>query len=250
MCNAHGALAWWIMGYPDKALRRAEEGIALAREIGLPYPLGISELFVCMLHQHRREQRATKHHADIAINIGVEQTFAAFGMANVIAGWTVALESNAEEGIEQMRRGIESWHAIGAELFESYFLVLLAEGYAAQDEVGEALVLLLKARRVVEETGGRWWEAEVHRSIGELLLRKDRDVPRAQECFEKASRVAREQGAKSLELRATVSLARLHDEVGRRDEARTLLAPIYGFFTEGLDTADLKEAKSLLDGLQ
>jgi predicted ATPase len=155
-----------------------------------------------------------------------------------------------EIGLAQLRQGSPAWRATGAGLFEPYFLGLQAEAQGGFGAAEEGLDLAAKALDRVEETGERWFEAELHRITGELMLRLPKADPGAAETqFEHAAATARQQGAKPWELRAAMSMARLWRDQGKRDEARELLASVYGWFTEGFDTRDLKEAKALLDEL-
>ncbi len=155
-----------------------------------------------------------------------------------------------EEGIAQMLEGMSASQAIGTELYRTYFLILLAEAFIATDRIDDGLSALTEALAGANEHENRVSESEIHRLKGQLLLKRNNsDVAEAQSCFERAVEIARKQSAKSLELRATMSLARLLAKQGRRDEARAMLADIYGWFTEGFDTADLKDAKALLDEL-
>jgi predicted ATPase len=162
----------------------------------------------------------------------------------------LAAQGQGAEGIAQMRQGLTALRATGTALGMPGFLAQLAEAYGQVGQVDEGLHLLAEALALVENTGGRQWEAQLHRLHGELLRRQA--VPEAQAaeaCFQQALTVARRQQARSWELRAAMSLARLWQEQGKRAEARELLAPIYGWFTEGFDTADLQEARALLDEL-
>jgi predicted ATPase len=151
-----------------------------------------------------------------------------------------------------MRQGLAAYQAMGAEYMRPYFLALLAEAYGKGGQVEEGLSTLAEALTVVDNTGERVYEAELYRLKGELTLRSQVPSPKSQveeeaeECFYKAIEIARRQQAKSLELRAAMSLSRLWQQRGKRDEARQMLAEIYGWFTEGFDTKDLQEAKALL----
>jgi predicted ATPase len=149
-----------------------------------------------------------------------------------------------------MRQGVAAWRATGAELVRPYFLALLAEAYGKGGQAEEGLAVLAEALEVVHHTGERWWEAELYRLKGELLLAVfAENHVEAEACFQQALAITRRQQAKSLELRAAISLSHLWQQWGKRAEAYDLLAPIYGWFTEGFDTADLREAKALLDAL-
>jgi predicted ATPase len=150
-----------------------------------------------------------------------------------------------------IRRGLADYRATGAELFSPYFLALLADAYGRADQAAIGLSLLADALGGVEQTGVRWIEAELHRLQGELRLAlPEPDHPAAEACFLRAMAIAREQQAKLWELRAATSVGRLWAEQGRRAEAQDLLAPVYGWFTDGFDTPDLKDAKALLDELR
>jgi predicted ATPase len=168
--------------------------------------------------------------------------------AIIFRGWVLVKQGQSEEGIAQLREGLVAYRAIGAELECSHWLALLAEAYRDTGQPGEGLRLVAEALDQVAQTGIVYYEPELHRLEGELRLRHDQtDAQKAEACFHLALEVARGQRAKSWELRAATNLARLWVERGRRAEARELLAPVYGWFTEGFDTADLKEAKALLD---
>jgi predicted ATPase len=162
----------------------------------------------------------------------------------------MAEQGHNEEGIAQIQDSLAGIRAAGTELARPYFLCLLAEACTQTSRVDEGLRALTEALAAADEHENRNYEAETHRLKGELLLRRDdSNAAEAQHCFERAIEVARKQSAKSLELRATMSLARLLASQGRRDEARAMLAEIYNWFTEGFDAADLKDTKALLEAL-
>jgi len=170
--------------------------------------------------------------------------------AMVLRGWALVEQGQCEEGIAQLREGLVAYRATGAELECSHWLALLAEAYRDTGQPKEGLRVIAEALDHVAQTGIVYYEAELHRLEAELRLRLDTpDEQRAEISLRRALETARQQQAKSWELRAATSLARLWGEHGRRAEARNLLAPVYGWFTEGFDTADLKEAKALLDQL-
>ena len=165
----------------------------------------------------------------------------------IMRGWALAMQGDAATGVAHIQQGLEAVQRIGQKLYHPYYLALLAEAYGqtGQPEVG--LPYLAEALTLVEATEERWWEAEMHRLKGELLLRLPLpDIPQATACFQQALAVARHQQAKALELHAALSLGRLWQQQGKREEAYGLLAPIYGWFTEGFDTPDMQEAKALL----
>jgi predicted ATPase len=168
----------------------------------------------------------------------------------ILRGWALAALGERADGIAQLRQGLEGWRATGASISWSYWLGLLADTYARGAHAGEGLAVVAEALTCVDQTGERYAEAELHRLKGELLLKHiPPDAPQAEACFQQALTVARRQQARSWELRAAMSLACLWQRQGKRDEARDLLAPIYRWFTEGFDTADLQEAKALLEEL-
>jgi len=171
-------------------------------------------------------------------------------MATGLRGLAMAKEGHKEEGIAQIQEGLASYRATGAELYRPYFLCLLAEACMETGRFDDGLRALTEALNAADEHENRHYEAEIHRLKGAVLLKQDdSNAAEAQYCFERAIEIARKQSAKSWELRATMSLARLLAKQGRREEARTMLAEIYGWFTEGFDTADLKDAKALLEEL-
>jgi TOMM system kinase/cyclase fusion protein len=255
-CRAYAALTLWWLGYPDQALHRSHEALALAQEVAHPLSLAMALGFAAWLHQFRREGRLAQERAEAAIALATEQGFTVYVAAGTIfRGWALAEQSGEpeagqgqrEEGIAQMRQGLAVWQATGAKVFRPYGLALLAEASAHVGQIEEGLTLLVEALAVAHDTGERRWEAELHRLKGELLLmRAAAHDAEAEACFHQALDVARQQQTKSLELRAAMSLSRLWQRQGKRAEAHALLAPVYGWFTEGFDTADLREAKALL----
>jgi predicted ATPase len=208
------------------------------------------------LYQYRREIQKTHEQAEALLTLAREQGFAlwsAFGLC--FQGWVVAAQGQTEEGITQLRQGLAAARATGAELNRSRFLGLLAEVCRQAGRATEGLVVLDEALTVVNHTGERYYEAELYRLKGELLLQQADEVggsplgTEAAACFQHALVIARTQQAKSLELRAAMSLARFWQRQGKGTAAYDLLAPVYNWFTEGFDTADLQEAKALLEAL-
>ena len=174
-------------------------------------------------------------------------TYVAVGM--IARGWALALQGQGEEGIVQLHQGRTAFQAGGAELDRPRCLAVLAEAYGKVGQTEAGLTVLAEALAAAHNTGERYWEAEMHRLQGELLLRRASPTEEVEACFRQALAIARQQQAKSLELRAAMSLSRLWQGQGKRAEAHDLLAPIYGWFTEGFDTADLQEARVLLEEL-
>jgi predicted ATPase len=168
----------------------------------------------------------------------------------ILQGWALAAQGQGEAGIAQMREGLATWEVLGVALYRAYQLVQLAEVYSTVGQAEAGLRVLAEARAAVPHMEGRFFEAELLRLEGELLLvRSPNNHTEAEACFHQALAVARRQQGKSLELRAAMSLSRLWQRQGKRDEARTLLLDVYCWFTEGFDTADLREARALLEAL-
>jgi TOMM system kinase/cyclase fusion protein len=251
-CLAVVAYVLWLLGYPDQALQRSHEALTLAQELAHPFSLGFALLWAARLHLCRREGHTVQERAEAMMTLAAEQGFAAFlAQASVHRGWARTKQGQAEDGIQQIRQAMAALRATGAEWLRPYFLGLLADAYGQAGQGEEGLPALAEALATVDRTGERGYEAELYRLQGELLLRQAvPEVAQADVCFQQALAVARRQQAKSWELRAAMSLSRLWQRQGKRTEARELLAPLYGWFTEGLDTADLQEAKALLEALR
>jgi len=251
-CLSLAALALWVLGYPDQALARIHEALTLAYERPHPFSLARALIYTGRLHQFRGEPHLTQARAEAAVTLSTEQGLVYWcAEGTILRGWALAAQGQSVEGIAQMCQGLATHQATGAELVRPYLLPLLAETYAQGGRVDEGLRVLDQALVSVHTTGERWWEAELHRLKGELLLALSAEkYAEAETCFHQALDSARRQEAKALELRAARSLARLWQQQGRRAEAQALLAPIYGWFTEGFDTADLQEAKALLAELE
>jgi predicted ATPase len=187
--------------------------------------------------------------ADDLIAVAIEQGFPVYrAVGTIFRGCAKVKDGDVGGGISLLRSGLIAYRATGAEVWMPHHIALLAAACEIAEQIEEGLILLDEALQIVERTGERPMPAELHRHKGQLLLRQGRSEP-AEGMFREAIEIAREQEAKLWELRAATSLARLWGEQGRRGEARDLLAPLYGWFTEGFDTADLKDAKRLLDEL-
>jgi predicted ATPase len=213
-----------------------------------------------MLHQFRREGQLFQEQAEAAITLSTEQGFPHWlAVGTLLRGWALAAQGQGAEGVAQMHQGLAARRAAGAELGRPLLLALLAEAYRGMGQAEEGLALVAEALAVVNNSGERHWEAELYRLKGELLLeqggtRRQANGNRqpwgeAEACFHQALDIARYQQAKSWELRAAMSLSRLWQRQGKRAEARELLAPVYDWFPEGFDTADLQDAKALLAAL-
>ena len=164
-------------------------------------------------------------------------------------GWALANNGQEREGLEHLRHGISAYRTQGLKTLVPLSLAMLGEAYGHVGQPQDGLAVVAEALILVRQIGEHLYEAELHRLKGELTLQQSQDAGEVESCFSKAIEVARRQQAKSLELRAATSLARLWQGQGKKEEARELLAPVYNWFTEGFDTADLKDAKALLDGL-
>jgi predicted ATPase len=256
-CLSFAALALWSLGYPEQALKKNHEALTLARELAHLYSLAFALNFTAWLHQLCREGPTAQEQAEAAMTLSTEQGFALLlAMGTILRGWALAEQGQGEEGITQMRQGLASWWATGAEMRRSCDPALLAEAYGKVGQAEEGLTVLAEALSAVEKTGERFYEAELYRLKGQLTLQQsgvrspESGVQKeAEGCFRRAIEIARHQSAKSLELRAVMSLSRLWQSQGKKEEARQMLAEIYGWFTEGFDTADLQEAKALLEEL-
>ena len=251
--NAMVYTAWtlWMLGYPDQALTRSHELLTYARESLHAFSMARVLHSAAVLHRLRREGATTQEWAEASLALATEQGFGhQVGFATFDRGQALAAQGQGEAGIAQMHQGLAAIRAMGQRQSLSIWSALLAEAYGRIGQAEEGLRLLAEALAHVDHTGVRVYEAEVYRLKGELLQHQTvPDVHQAEACFQQALAIARRQQAKSWELRTATSLSRLWQQQGKRDEARALLAPIYGWFTEGFDTADLQEAKALLEEL-
>jgi predicted ATPase len=253
------ALALWMRGYPTQARAHSAKALSLAQQLAHPFTLARTLHYDALLCQLRRDVQAVRDQADTAINVATAQRFALVQASGLIMrGWAMAVLEHSTEGLVQIRQGLDTYRSTGAEAQRPHLLTLLAEASGLLGQPEDGLTALEEALTLMEKTGERYYEAELHRQRGELLLLREarshptqgsREQHAPETCFQHALDVARHQQAKSLELRAAMSLARLWQRQGKRVEARVLLEEIYGWFTEGFDTADLQEAKALLDAL-
>ena len=250
-CLTHLAHTLWLLGYPDQALERAEEGLTLARGLSHPYSLGHALMYGARVRQYRGEIEAAKEWTEATMALANEQGFSnRLADSTAQRGWVLAVQGQLAEGIVQMREGLDAQRGIANMVSRPYSSTLLAEIYGKVGEVEEGLKTLAEELNTVSRTGGHLWDAELYRLKGELLLQsKVSRMSEAEACFRQAIDISRRQCAKSLELRAVMRLSRLRQGHGKKEEARQMLAEIYGWFTEGFDTADLKEAKALLEEL-
>src|SRR5215475_13464593 len=242
----------WQLGYADQAQQRCQEALALAQQLGHTPSLALVEFFATALSQFRRDTAATYARADALMTLADAQGFALrLEQGRMLRGWALAMQGDAAAGIAHLRQGLAASQGVGPETLRPHWLALLAEAYSAAGQPEAGLTVLDEACTLVATTEARWWEAELSRLQGVLLLQlPSPEVSQAEACFYQALEVARRQQAKALELRAALSLARLWQNQGKCAAARQLLAEIYSWFTEGFDTPDLQEAKTLLAALE
>jgi tetratricopeptide (TPR) repeat protein len=247
--NSLSRASWvlWFLGFPDQALERSNRTLALARELGHVNSLALALCFAAMFRQFRREPLEAQELAQAATTLSTEHRLTQWAATGrFLLGWAVAQQGRSDEGIRQMRDSLVEYQRIGAWLDLEWYFGVLAEALIANRDADEGLAIAEQAQRVIRISDLD--APELHRIKGELLL-VGRRQSEAEQSFLLALDIARRQGAKSLELRAGRCLAGLWHDQGRPPEARELLAPVYGWFTEGFDTPDLKEAKALLDAL-
>ena len=250
-CRVHTSWTLWLLGYPAQALARLHEALALAHQLSHPFSLAYVRCLAAIVSQCRRDVPAVHEHAEACVALAAEQGFTYWAaMGTILRGWALVMQGQGEEGLAQVRQGLAAARATGAALAVPFWCTLLSEVSAHLGYREEGLQALAEAHTLVEQHEERYWEAEIYRLRGVLLLRQP-GTPQAEAeaWLRRALDVARRQQAKSPELRAATSLARLWQRQGKRAEAYELLAPVYGWFTEGFDAADLREAKALLEAL-
>jgi adenylate cyclase len=250
-CLSSLTLALWHLGYPEQALRRSHEFLNLAHELSHPTSSAFALDFTNWLHILRREGPSAQQRAEEEIALSNEHGFE-FWLAHgtFFRGWALAEQRQEEEGIALMHQGLADIRAAGAELTRPIKLAQLAEAYRKVGKTEEGFTVLNEALDTVNKTKERIWEAELYRLKGEFLLAStEKNLAEVETCLQRAIEIARNQSAKSFELRAVMSLSRLWQQLGKLEDARRILADIYSWFTEGFDTPDLKEAKALLEEL-
>jgi class 3 adenylate cyclase/predicted ATPase len=247
--QAYLGIVLFCLGFPDQALARSSAAVAEARRLAHPPSLASSLMNGTTVLLLVGDDAALDERANQLVAVTTEQGFPFWGAVGTIyRGWVKVKNGDVAEGISLLRSGSTAYRATGARVWMPYHIALLARAYEIAGQIEEGLTQLDDALQIVERTGERWLDAELYRHKGQLLLRQGHSEA-AEELYRNALRIAEQQQAKLWELRASVSLARLRRDQGRRAEARDLLAPVYDWFTEGFDTPDLKEAKSLLDEL-
>jgi class 3 adenylate cyclase/predicted ATPase len=250
-CLAFAGCTLLLLGYPEQALERVNKALSLAQNLEHPYTLARVLYWIALLHQWRREWQVVSERADTALTVATAQQVAlVLALGPIMRGWALAMQGQGAEGLMQLRQGLDAYRATGAAFQRPYFLSMLAEVHSLMGQPEAGGTALREALALVEKTGERYYEAELHRLTGELLLQHAApEVSHAETCFQQSLAIARCQQAKSLELRAAMSLGRLWQQQGKRQEAQVLLAGVYHWFTEGFDTADLQEAKALLQAV-
>jgi predicted ATPase len=250
-CRSNDAYARWLLGYPDQARERAHETLLMAQERDHPFTLASILFTVARVYVWCREASVVQERTVWQIALSREHGFTFKQDGMIQNGWALVMQGEEACGLMQMQRGLEGG---GLDRYNHpWYLALFAEACRATGKIEAGMRALAQARELVEQSEARWCEAELHRLQGEFFLNAESGMQNVEftpeACFQKALSIARRQEAKSWELRAATSLARLWQSQGKRQEAYDLLAPVYGWFTEGFDTADLKEAKALLDEL-
>jgi predicted ATPase len=280
-CLRFASFSLWHLGHPDQALRKSHQALTLARELSHSFSLAWDLVGAAWLHRYRREANMVRTYAEEAIRLSTEQGFPFWlALGNLYQGWALAEQGQMQEGITQIHQGMAALRVSGVGGWRQYVLAMLADAYGKGRQTEEGLAVLAEALSTIDKTGERFWEAELYRLKGELILQKFQvagpkfqvENPRsafpnlqleAEACFVKAIDIARTQQAKSLELRAVMSLVRLrqqqfaqsesrstrHEIRTKLDEAHEMLAAVYSWFMEGFDTKDLQEAKALLEEL-
>jgi len=249
--DCYAARALWALGYPEQAVARAGRALAVARDLSHTESVVVATYFAAHVHQLCGEAFIAHQHAETVVSLAEEYGLAVWiGLGRMIRGWALVDQGSLSEGIEELRDGLSAYQATGARLWRPYFLGLLAQALARADRVQEGVEAASEALVVVRDSGERAYAAELHRVYGELLLfsASSDSVPRAEDCFQRALAIAREQRATSWELKVVTSLCRSRSDRHERGDARRLLRETYDRFTEGQQTADLKAARRAVAG--
>ncbi len=258
-CYANMSYVLWLLGYPDQAFEKCRQAYALAQELAHPYSLGYALNWTAMLYQLCLDGQGVHTWSEAATVLAEKHGFAhLLGVVRLLSGWALVEQGKRQEGIAVIQAGLVAAQSRQAILIQPYAYALLAEALGKMGQLEEGLRCVREGLDLAEKTGERWWEAELYRVWGELLLMEKKKsqranvkgqmskVKRAERCFCQAIDIARSQQAKSLELRAVLRLSRVWDEQGRKTDARQLLEDCYSWFTEGFDTVDLQQAQGLL----
>jgi predicted ATPase/DNA-binding winged helix-turn-helix (wHTH) protein len=238
-----------MQGFADQALLRGQEALLRAQQVGHSPSLIWAQLLAAIRSQHRRDVAATQTYAEALVALAATQGFERYvEHGRILQGWALAMQGDAAKGVAYIQQGLVVVQRTGLKLYRPYYLTLLAEAYGQAKQPEAGLSVLDEALTLIEATEERWWEAELYRLKGALLLYLPRpDITQVTSCFHQAIEVARRQQAKALELRATLSLSQLWQQHGQQDQARQLLTEVYSWFTEGFETPDLQEARRRLE---
>ena len=251
-CQSYLAVALWLLGYPDQALKTSRDALDLAHKLDHPFSLMYALYMAALISQLLKKVQETQERAEAANALCTEYGRQSYWLTwgPMLRGWAMSERGRIEEGIEEERQSLVAFKSTGSMLVGPYFFSLQAETYRKGGQIEEGITVLTNTIKMLDKYRERWWEAELHRLKGELLLvvSSNNDL-HAEACFNKAFEVACHQGAKSLELRAAMSLGRLWQKNGKKENAQKMMAEVYAWFTEGFDTPDLKEARRLLDEL-
>jgi predicted ATPase len=250
-CLVHNAHVLWVTGYPDQALETCKQALLIAHELSHPFTLAFAFFGMAQLNQFRREVPATLKQAEAMIALANEQDFPVWmEMGTLLRAWSLAMQGHPEEGLTQMRQSMANKPVGSFYAIRPWLYAMFVEAYGAAGQAEEGLGKVTEALTLVEKGSFHFYEAELRRLQGELLLMQSApDTAGAETCLQQAFDFATRQQAKALELRTAMSLSRLWGQQGKKVEAHNLLTEIYDWFTEGFDTADLKEAKALLEDL-
>jgi predicted ATPase len=246
ICRLYLAWAKWLLGYPDSAMVHIETALTQSRKLSHAYSVTFALTFAALVHILRREFDQARRQADAAIAVAREHSFAQYvAFGTICRGFALVHLGEHEDGLATLDAGIAGWRDTGSVLIDTMWFALRAEALVAAGQNEAASVALDRGAEVATTNDETFYASELARLRGEIRLRQAHNA-KAQRWLHRSLDLARRQGARSLELRAATSLARLWRDQGRCAEAQALLAPIYGWFTEGLDTADLSQARTLL----
>jgi predicted ATPase len=255
-CLYFSSYLLWLFGYPDQALTKISHARALAQELSHPYTLAMTLFHSGSLHHLRREADLSEEYAEACMRLSTERGFPLISALNfLVQGRALSERRKRTELVPQMQKVVTDLQAMGVTSWTSFLWILLAEVLEKTGQAYQGIAVLTEALVLASQTGDRWFEAELYRLKGELTLQQWKvesqksKEEEAEACFLKAIDIARQQQAKSWELRAAISLARLWQQQGKRAEAHKLLSDVYNWFTEGFDTKDLQEAKALIEEL-
>lgn len=249
VCRLYAGWVLWLLGYPEQARHTIDDALTQAHTLAHVFTLAFALNHAALVRMFLREGQQAQERAEASIAFATEQRIAQWlAQGTVLRGWALATQGRAAEGCQQLCQGMAAWRATGAKLTRPWYLALLAEANWQAGQVQAGLKVLQEALTLVHTTEEQWWTAEIYRLQGELLLACSAEQPaEAEVCFQHALTTARRQQAKSLELRAAVSLSQLWQRQGKQDAAHRLLADVYHWFTEGFETPDLKAARVLLE---